>query len=113
MSFEYPTIINTCYYHARCPDGVCAAWAIKHTANRILVDCKYIGIAAGGKYLKDTDYTDKVVMFVDVCPDEKSLKDMLYKATMIYILDHHVTSRDLIEKYKDHGKLKNHVIFDM
>lgn len=113
MSFEYPISIHTCYYHARCPDGVCAAWAIrKRTANQ-LNDCKYIGIAAGGKYLKDTDYTDKVVMFVDVCPNEKSLKDMLDKATMIYILDHHVTNRDLVEKYKDHVKLKNHVVFDM
>ncbi len=52
-------------------------------------------------------------MFVDVCPDEKSLQYMLDKATTIYILDHHLTSKNLVEKYKDHEKLKNHVVFDM
>lgn len=110
MPFEYPSKIDVCYYHARCPDGVCAAWSIKVAEYG---EIEFIGIPAGGKYLKETDYTGKTVICVDVCPDEKNLKDMLEKSENIYILDHHITNQALVFKYQDHEKLKNHVVFDM
>lgn len=124
MSFKYPIDdeIDVCYYHAKCPDGICAAWSLHNRINNdnktatvkwICPDTEFIGIPAGCKEFKQETYSGKVIIFVDVCPDEKSLNHMLLTATRIYILDHHVTNKELIQKYMDHPKLKGHVIFDM
>ena len=121
--FHWPKELHICYYHAGCPDGICAAWAILQTqkeepntkfhAIKGHAEFKTIGIPAGCKEFNMNDYLGKSIIFVDVCPDEKSLTTMLDCAESIHILDHHTTNEALITKYKAHPKLRLSTIFDM
>jgi hypothetical protein len=79
-----------CFYHAGCPDGFGAAWAVW----RVWGD--------GGRYLAHghEDPIDRIplegeqVVFVDIAPPNEVLRELADVADELVVLDHHVSARD-------------------
>jgi len=104
---------RTCIFHAGCPDGFGAAWAVWRAWD------------GGGHYvarghddrLRGDDYEDHLLAFVDIAPDNAELRDLAAHAAQVIVLDHHVTSQNRFDS--DHGianqlSAEGHVIrFDM
>ncbi len=79
-----------CYFHAGCPDGFGAAWAVWRAWGR------------GGRYLPRghddpldaRELAGAEVVFVDIAPSNEALRELMENAGRIVVLDHHVSSRD-------------------
>ena len=82
-----------CFYHAGCPDGLGAAWAVRHCW----------GDAAeyrprGHDDTVDLDDLDGCqVVYVDFAPPNDELIVLAETAAQIIVLDHHLSARDRIE----------------
>jgi hypothetical protein len=81
---------RTCYYHAGCPDGLGAAFAV------------WRAWGPGARYLP-RGHEDRVdasahegdlVVFVDIAPGNQELRELAEAAAKVVVLDHHVTARD-------------------
>ena len=100
-------MFDICFYHFPCSDGITSAWCVK----RGLPNIYLYGVKPGVKEVNNKYYNDKSIVFVDCCPSEDLLDDILIRCKNITILDHHITNKELIEKYQGHPKLE--AVFDM
>jgi hypothetical protein len=83
-----------CFYHKYCSDGLAAAWCVKMKYS----DCEIIGVTPQQNSLDEALYKKQKVIFVDVCPSEKVLKNVYSKAKSITILDHHKTYEKMVKQ---------------
>lgn len=85
-------------YHASCNDGLCAAAvASAHCPNAVFVPVQYQrdfpdAVAMGGKRL----------LFVDFCPEEDEIDELLCVWDDLFIIDHHQGRDWVTELYPDH-----------
>lgn len=100
-------------YHKNCRDGICSLWSYHHyTKNKFDI----IGLSAGkDPDLSLYDFTNKNILFTDVCPSFNSLKQLSNIAQSITVIDHHETNvRKYNDNKKEFNKMKNiNFIFDM
>lgn len=104
---------RVCYYHAGCPDGFGAAWAVWRAWGR------------RGRYLPrgHDDPLDAAshqgdhVVFADIAPSPRHAVELGELAARLVVLDHHLTARDvyarepsLVPSLADRG---HHVTFDL
>src|SRR5690606_3366813 len=76
-----------CFYHAGCPDGFGAAWAV------------WKAWGAEGEYrprghddaLRPDELADALVVFADNAPSPASLRQLAERAGRVVVLDHHVS----------------------
>jgi oligoribonuclease NrnB/cAMP/cGMP phosphodiesterase (DHH superfamily) len=96
-------------YHYGCPDGVTGLWCAYKYSKKF----NKIGIPAG----KDPsgNYTDKNIIFIDVCPTYNFIIETCEVATKITILDHHKSAYDMYLSNKEElDSITNlEIIFDM
>ncbi len=81
---------KVCFFHAGCPDGFGAAWAVWQAWGD---DARYqpIGhdeVIAAEQHVGDT------VAFVDIAPPNPSMRELARAVDRLIVLDHHVSSRD-------------------
>lgn len=82
-----------CFYHAGCPDGLGAAWAVRQAW----------GVRADYRPRSHDDSVDLSsldgvqVAYVDFAPPNDELIELAETAAQIIVVDHHVTSRDRVE----------------
>lgn len=88
-----PQMRRVCFYHAGCPDGLGAAWAVRQAWG----DAAEFR-ARGHDDTIDTDDLDGVqVAYVDFAPSTDELIVLAETTAQLIVLDHHVSSRDRIE----------------
>jgi oligoribonuclease NrnB/cAMP/cGMP phosphodiesterase (DHH superfamily) len=81
---------RTCYFHAGCPDGFGAAWAVWRAWGR---DVRFV--ARGHEDPFDPrPHEGELVVFVDIAPPPESLDELSSLAAQLVVLDHHVSARD-------------------
>jgi hypothetical protein len=84
---------RVCYFHAGCPDGFGAAWAV------------WRAWGAGARYVPrghDSDpprrpHVGGTVVFVDIAPDNDYLRQLADHAAHVVVLDHHWSARERYE----------------
>lgn len=79
-----------CFYHAGCPDGFGAAWAVR----RAWGDAARYLPRRHEHRLDPDDYRDCVVAFVDIAPSNEELRGLAAAADQVVVLDHHLSARD-------------------
>jgi len=91
---RYPDRMRrVCFFHAGCPDGLGAAWAVRQAWGS---SCEYR--ARGHEEVIDTNELDGVqVVYVDFAPSNDEVIELAETAAQVVILDHHVSSRDRIQ----------------
>ena len=80
--------MDICVYHSPCTDGLVSAWVVK-SANPsvVLLEC----IAGENPTVPVETFSNKKVIFVDVCPKIEYLIDICKVANKVLIIDHHIT----------------------
>jgi single-stranded DNA-specific DHH superfamily exonuclease len=104
---------STCFYHAGCPDGFGAAWAVWR---RLGDGARYV--PRGHEDSSDAhSFEGQRVVFVDIAPNNQTLRALGDVADQVIVLDHHVSSRD---RFAADPSLENvlhmrghHVCFDL
>ena len=84
---------HVCLYHAGCPDGFGAAWAVR----RAWGDAGHYRARGHEDALDAAEYAGAEVVFVDIAPPTLALRSLLGSAARVVVLDHHVSSRDRYE----------------
>jgi hypothetical protein len=84
---------QVCLYHAGCPDGFGAAWAVWRAWGD---HARYIP-RGHEEPLRCRDLEGDQVVFVDIAPPLEALWRLAECAAQIIILDHHVSARDRFE----------------
>lgn len=84
-----------CGYHAKCNDGMGAAVMVHKKIGHNVSQYEAIGYGRSPKIKDGIEH----VLFVDYCPDESVVKDILNKGMSVFILDHHKTAVSNIEGY--------------
>ncbi len=79
-----------CFYHAGCPDGFAAAWAVRGAWGE---DARYVARGHDDRANED-ECRDAVVAFVDIAPARDELARLADVAAQVQVVDHHVTARD-------------------
>lgn len=82
-----------CYYHAGCPDGFGAAWAVRNAWGD---GASYISRNHDERLERGIHAGDELA-FVDIAPSNAELVHLCEEAGALHIVDHHVTARDRIE----------------
>lgn len=84
---------RTCFYHAGCPDGLGAAWAVWRAWGP---GARYL--PRGHEDVVDASaYEGQLVVFVDIAPSNEELRALAGRAAKVIVLDHHVTARERFE----------------
>ena len=104
---------RTCYYHAGCPDGFGAAWAVWRAWG---ADARYA--ARGHEDPFDPQrHAGETVVFVDIAPPPDAIPELSELAGQLVVLDHHISAQ---QRYAESGGLdfaharRGHVIrFDL
>jgi len=94
-----------CIYHANCPDGFGAAWAVYHALGD---DVEFF---KGMHQQPAPDVTGLDVYLVDFSYKKKILEEMLKQAASITILDHHISAEQDLADLLSSGKVGG--LFDM
>jgi len=79
-----------CFYHAGCPDGFGAVWAVKGAWG----DSGYFIARSHDDRVRMDECEDALVAFVDIAPAKDELQELAIVAEQVVVLDHHVTARD-------------------
>jgi len=86
-----------CFYHAGCPDGFGAAWAVRSAWGE---DAAYV--ARGHEDHAPLDRCkDALVAFVDIAPGREELVELAGVSDQVVVLDHHVTALDRLTSDPD------------
>lgn len=86
-----------CFYHAGCPDGFGAAWAVWNAWGEA---GRYVPRGHDDR-IRVGDYEGALVTYVDIAPHNDELCALAELAESVVILDHHVSSRDRFESDPD------------
>ena len=104
---------QVCFYHAGCPDGFGAAWAVRNAWGN---DARYIPRGHDDPIDVERFEGDDVV-FVDIAPPNDILRDLAYACAQVTVLDHHISSQ---QRYFDDARTVedveangHRVIFDL
>jgi oligoribonuclease NrnB/cAMP/cGMP phosphodiesterase (DHH superfamily) len=81
---------RTCFFHAGCPDGFGAAWAVWRAWGD---DARYVPRGHEDP-LDPASYEGELVVFVDIAPPPESLAELSEVVAQLVVLDHHVSARD-------------------
>lgn len=79
-----------CFYHAGCPDGFGAVWAVRS----VWGDRGHFIARGHEDRVRMGECEDALVVFVDIAPAGDELRELAGVAGQVVILDHHVTARD-------------------
>lgn len=79
-----------CFYHAGCPDGFGAAWAVA----RAWGDEGEFVPRGHEDGLRAENYVGATVVFVDIAPPGEVARALGETAAQLVVLDHHVSARD-------------------
>ncbi|MEE8475172.1 MAG: hypothetical protein V3T01_07475 [Myxococcota bacterium] len=85
-----PAVKRNCFYHAGCPDGFGAAWALWRAWGE---DGRFIPHSHDDP-LNPVDFEGDQVVFVDIAPPNQAIREFAEVATEFVLLDHHLTARD-------------------
>lgn len=102
-----------CFYHAGCPDGFGAAWAVWSAWGE---SARYIA-RNHDHQIHAEEFEGDWVAYVDIAPDNEELSRLAEVAERVTVLDHHVTARD--RYLQDFGvvnrceELSHEILFDM
>lgn len=91
---------RVCFFHAGCPDGFGAAWAVWRawgTRGRYLP-------TGHSDHLDLSAYRDAQVVFVDIAPDNETLLGLAEVTEQLVVLDHH---RSALDRYSADPSLEN------
>lgn len=89
---------KTVFYHADCPDGFGAAWAVWKSWGQ---EASYHPHHHDDP-LDPTRFKGEVVVFVDMAPAPLELTDLTRHASQVVVLDHHLSS---LTRYEEDGDL--------
>jgi len=84
---------RVCFYHAGCPDGFGAAWAVW----RAWGDSAAYLPRGHDDELRADEYAGDRVAFVDIAPPNGVLRELGAVAAQVVVLDHHVSSKQRFE----------------
>lgn len=79
-----------CFYHAGCPDGFGAAWAVQAAWGE---SGRYVPRGHEDR-VRLPECEDALVTFVDIAPAREELRQLAEVASQVVILDHHVTASE-------------------
>jgi hypothetical protein len=82
-----------CFYHAGCPDGFGAAWAVWRAWGE---SASYVPRGHDDD-LRAEEYAGDRVAFVDIAPPNGVLRELGAVAAQVVVLDHHVSSKQRFE----------------
>jgi hypothetical protein len=85
---------KVCFYHAGCPDGFGAAWAVR----RAWGDSAYYVARGHEDRVNQDEWNDSLVAFVDIAPTRDELLELADRASQVIVLDHHITALDRLTK---------------
>jgi len=94
-----------CIYHANCPDGFAAAWAVRHALG------DEVEFYKGVHQQAPPDVSGRDLVLVDFSYKKDVLLDMLKVAASITILDHHISAQKELAELLASGEVKG--LFDM
>jgi len=80
---------KTCFYHAGCPDGFGAAYAVWRAWGD---SGRYVGRGHDDR-TRAEDYEGDFVVFVDIAPANGELRELGEAAAHVVVLDHHHSAR--------------------
>ena len=83
-----------CFFHAGCPDGFAAAWAVRRAWGE---DAAIYEPRGHDDELTLGPLAGATVAFVDLAPRTTQLRALAHVAQRVLVLDHHVSSRDRFE----------------
>lgn len=87
--------VDTVVYHSNCADGFCAATI----ARQHLPDSRYVGAQYGWDPHKEIQMGGRTILFVDFCPTEEVLNELIIpRWKNWYVIDHHV-SHSWVQQY--------------
>ncbi|MEN8185240.1 MAG: phosphoesterase, partial [Myxococcota bacterium] len=102
-----------CFYHAGCPDGFGAAWAVWQAWGD---DSAYVPRGHDDP-IDARRCTGAEVVFVDIAASNEILRELGTHAGRLVLLDHHVSSRDRFEADPELGEalqqVGHHIEFDL
>ena len=84
---------QVCIYHAGCPDGFGAAWAVWRAWGD---DARYVPRGHEDP-LRTRELEGCQIVFADIAPPLEPLRQLIEAAAQITILDHHVSARERFE----------------
>jgi hypothetical protein len=82
-----------CFFHAGCPDGFGAAWAVRRAWGD---EAEYVARGHEDPF-RPSDWRGCVVVFVDISLENRALRALGEEAAHVIVLDHHVSARDHFE----------------
>lgn len=102
-----------CFYHAGCPDGFGAAWAVSRAWGS---EHKYIA-RGHDEPINVATLTGTEIAFVDIAPSNEILLQLDGPVSRLTVLDHHVSSRDRFQESPSLAKILrasgHHVEFNL
>lgn len=108
-----PTLKRACFYHAGCPDGFGAAWAVRGAWG---ADAHYVARGHEDRVNPD-EWSDALVAFVDIAPGREELRELADVARQVVVVDHHITALDRLTadaRFVDELESEGHqLLFDM
>jgi oligoribonuclease NrnB/cAMP/cGMP phosphodiesterase (DHH superfamily) len=90
---------RVCFYHAGCPDGFGAAWAVRAAWR---ADAEYRARGHDDP-LHAADFAGAEVVFVDIALPNADLRALATKAARVVVLDHHVSALERFQRDPDLG----------
>ncbi|RIL05179.1 MAG: hypothetical protein DCC71_11365 [Proteobacteria bacterium] len=88
-----------CFYHAGCPDGFGAAWAVRKAWGE---DAEYRARGHDDP-LHPADFAGCEVVFADIAVGNGELRALGARTAKLVVLDHHVSARERFERDRDLG----------
>jgi oligoribonuclease NrnB/cAMP/cGMP phosphodiesterase (DHH superfamily) len=81
---------RSCLYHAGCPDGFGAAWAVRHRWGE---RGQYTPVTHDDPFDAGS-HAGALVAFVDIAPSNGALRVLAESAAKVIVLDHHLSARE-------------------
>jgi oligoribonuclease NrnB/cAMP/cGMP phosphodiesterase (DHH superfamily) len=81
---------RNCYFHAGCPDGFGAAWAVWRAWG---ADARYVARGHEDRF-DPRSHEGELVVFADIAPPPDALSELSELAAQLVVLDHHISARD-------------------
>ena len=90
---------RTCFFHAGCPDGFGAAWAVRRAWGN---DADYLARGHEDPF-RPSEWTGTIVVIVDISLENRAHRALGEVAAHVLVLDHHVSARDHFESDRTLG----------
>ena len=104
MSKDFDYIV----FHKNCPDGVGGLWVADHYKK----GAEHCPISPGeDPFLGNIE--NKSILFVDVCPQPNYVLKNITKFRKLTILDHHKSSKELMEEILKHEFANIEIVFNL